>query len=216
MINIHKKATVFLALLITALIITAGVVAAQANPGSYWPDYMHDGTYKYEQGDDDVVASVNGIDVFMGTIRKATSFLCSTSPEISEDAAIKQVMTELFKRRALLAEANRLGIDGTEEGYAQYDEIKKSYNDDQEFRGTVQEQIDLLGISEDEYWENALEGYIKTSTIVKLWNYHVSEIGMQNASYEEQWQIRNQYSDELLKKADIVWMNAELESIYNN
>jgi hypothetical protein len=214
--NIHKKFTVLLAFVITALIITAGIIAAQANPGSYWPDYMHDGTYKYEQGDDDVVASVNGIDVFMGTIRKATSFLCSTSPEISEDAAIKQVMTELFKRRALLAEANRLGIDGTEEGYAQYDEIKKSYNDDQEFRGTVQEQIDILGMSEDEYWKNALEGYIEAAKVVKLWNYHISEIGMQNASYEEQWQVRNQYSDELLKKADIVWINTELESIYKS
>ena len=216
MLNINKKVTIFLALIITAMIITAGVISTQANPSSYWPDYMHDDTYKYEQEDDDVAAIVDGLNVYMNTIRRGAAFLCDSSPEISEEAAFKQVMIELFKRRVLLAEANRLGIDGTEEGYAQYDEIRKSYNEDPELKGIVQEQIDILGVSEDEYWENALEGYIKSSTIVKLWNYHVSEMGMQNASYEEQWQIRYQYSDELLKKADIVWMNKELESIYYN
>jgi antitoxin component HigA of HigAB toxin-antitoxin module len=123
-------------------------------------------------------------------------------------------MTEIFKRKALLAEAARQGIDGTEEGYVQYDEIRKAYDEDPEFKKTVQELINILGMSDDAYWQKALAGYIESSTIVKLWESHINNIGLQDATYDEQWQIKNQYSDELLNKATIIWMDTELEAIY--
>jgi hypothetical protein len=178
-----------------------------------FPSSSLENLYKHQQGDDEVVAIVQGFEVTMRPIRLGSSFARSMSPELSENESLKQVMTEIFKRKALLAEAERLGIDATEEGYAEYMHSKAAYEDPE--RGEpIREHIQALGMSDDEYWEQALLGFIEAATIVKLWNMHIEEIGLGKATYEEQWQARNRYAAELLENATIIWKDPVLESVY--
>ncbi|MBA7465703.1 hypothetical protein ES708_18742 [subsurface metagenome] len=169
--------------------------------------------YMHQQGDDKVIAVVQGMEVTMRPIRIGSSFARSMFPELSENESLKQVMTELFKRKALLAEAKRLGIDATEEGYAEYMNSKTAYEDPQR-GGPIRDHIKTLGMSDDEYWKKALPGYIEAATIVKLWNMHIEDIGLEEATYEEQWQAKNRYAAELLANARIIWKAPALEAIY--
>lgn len=204
--NFHKKSLVIISLVVIA-ILSIGVVAIAS------PLFSSDNLYKHQQGDDEVVAIVQGIEVTMRPIRIGASFARSVSPELSENESLKQVMTELFTRRALLAEAKRLGIDATEEGHAEYMNSRAAYEDPKRAE-PIREYIKTLGMTDDEYWEKALPGYIEAATIVKLWNMHIEEIGLGNATYEEQWQARNRYAAELLENATIIWKDPVLESVY--
>lgn len=104
--------------------------------------------------DDRVIATVEGIPVTLSPIRTGSSLVRSMSPQISEADSVRLIMTEIFGRKALLAEAVRLGLDGTAEGYAQYEKSRALLNDP-EGRPVTLQRIRELGMTDEQYWSEA-------------------------------------------------------------
>ena len=205
--RLRMKSIVVILLLAIVALITGGVILAASS-------FLSD-LYKHESSDDDIIAIVQGFDVTRRPIRIGSEFLRSMSSELSQDESIQIVLNEIFTRKVLLAEAARLGIDATNEGYRDFLDAKTAFADPI-LGEPIREHIRMLGMTAEDYWNQTLPGYIEAATIVKLKNLHLQEVGLSEASYQQQWEEQNRYAANLLQNATIVWKDLSMKTVYES
>lgn len=166
-----------------------------------------------QAGDSEIVAKVDGIPVTMGSVRIATESAMNNDTKVTNKNALKMALNAIFETKAAIAEAQRLGINASSEGYAMYMEAK-SLCEDPEIGEPCRQFIEDRGYSQEEFWENALPLYIEEASIAKLSWIVVENSGLGNASYEEQGRAWAQYKVELRNNAQIEWQNQMLRYMY--
>jgi hypothetical protein len=82
------------------------------------------------------------------------------------------------------------------------------------------EGIKALGIPEEEYWENALEGLVQDISTNNMWQAVFAENGLPSpglssvARNEELSDFKSSYAKVLREKADIQWKDQELQDAF--
>lgn len=148
-----------LALLIVASATLAGVIIAQND------DYAD--IYRLHDGDGDIVAIVNGLEVTRGDLRTMPSVMMRNAPDLSEDEAIRRSIYTQIDHFVIQSEVRRRGmlpsLSETEEFMAPHRESCSGPHG-----ADCRELISALGYEYDEFWKVALPGYQKDLGQIRL------------------------------------------------
>ena len=164
-----------------------------------------------QSGDDEVVATVDGVAISRRAIRQAAVMVEVNQPEVLPTERNK-VALELVARSVVQnGEALRRGLtvsrEEAEEFTAKQREMLKHVTDKASLEA-VAELIKASGLTEDEYWRQQVDVYAKAIRISKLRQQVMAELP--GASPEEQERHYQTFVDNLLAKATIDYKDPTL------
>jgi hypothetical protein len=194
---------------ITVIAVAVGTITAQT--GSKLSDALEP-----IEGDATVVATVQGLEVTRGDVRRAGVFWMMTDGSMTSDSAVEKSIVAVIDEFITEAEINRRGLTPTSEGVEGYMSRHRDVclgENGAECRAAVER----LGFdpNSDGYWANiALPEYGKALGEIKLFRAVIVERDMADASQEDLVALQNALPGELRKKATIVWHDEDLEETY--
>jgi hypothetical protein len=169
-----------------------------------------------KEGDEEVVATVQGTDVTRGDIRRWAEFWMMTDDALSRDDATHKSIVSVIDRFISDAEVERRELTATRE---QAKEYMRPHREAclGEHGAECREALERLGFdsNSDEYWENiALPEYGKALGEIRLRHAMIKEKGLEDANNDEIIAARQDWPDELREDAVVVWHDEGLERQY--
>lgn len=198
-----------LPLAVVALVVASGVAAGViAGRGKL------DGVFKEQPNDSDVVATVNGVQVLRRQVRLTMDVTSIGASDLSPDDVAVKAIVSAVGQALQYAEALRRGLEAPiEDAQAYIASLREQCYGPQ--GQECRDGIKQLGVPEEEYWENALEGSVRNLSVANLWRQVFAENGLTNAPNDELLAFKASYLASLHESANIQWQDPTLESIYN-
>ena len=206
------RKTTIIALLVTVSVVSAGIIVGSimAQGGTNLKEALDP-----KDGDAEVVATVQGLDVKRGDIRRGADFWITMDPTTTEEAAINKSIVVVIDRFIAEAEVKRRELTPTAE------EVKEYMSPHRETCLASAECVEIiegLGFDpdDDEYWEDiGLPQYGRSLGEIKLFRAVVEEKGLTDADNDTLAALRSTMISELRDGATIVWHDEDLKEAYN-
>ena len=206
------RKTTIIALLVTVSVVSAGIIVGSimAQGGTNLKEALDP-----KDGDTEVVATVQGLDVKRGDIRRGADFWITMDPTTTEEAAIHKSIVVVIDGFIAEAEVKRRELTPTDE------EVEEYMSPHRETCLASEECVEIiegLGFDpdDDEYWKNiGLPQYGRSLGEIKLFRAVVEERGLTDADNDTLAALRSTMISELRDGATIVWHDEDLKEAYN-
>lgn len=206
-----RKTTV-ITLLVVVSVVFAGIIVGSilAQGGTNLKDALDP-----KGGDAEVVATVQGLEVKRGDIRRGADFWITMDPSTTQEEAISKSIVVVIDGFVAEAEVDRRELTPTPE------EVKEYMSPHREACLASEECIEIiqgLGFdpNDNDYWEEIrLLEYGKSLGEIKLFRAVIEENGLMDADNETLASLRSSMISDLRGEAKIVWHDADLERAYN-
>ena len=206
-----KRTLAFLGSVVAlALVVGATIVGATlAQPGQYGHIYAQ------AEGDDAVVAVVEGENITRGQVRKPAEFRRSNDSTMTESEAKQITILVLVEDTALWAEAKQRKLVPTDEEVRAYMQPHKEAclgPQGEECRRHIED----MGQTVANYWDTALSVYKKGLAIGNLYAAMYEDVELaEDADIEATIQARERYLRSIRDDAEITWNDNELKELYD-
>jgi hypothetical protein len=168
-----------------------------------------------KDGDAEVVATVQGLDVKRGDIRRGADFWITMDPSTTKDAAINKSIVVVIDGFVAEAEVKRRELTPTPE---EIEEYMRPHRETCLASAECVAFIEGLGFDpdDDEYWEDiGSPEYGRSLGEIKLFRAVIEENGLADADNDTLVALRSTMISELRGEATIVWHDEDLEQAYN-
>lgn len=207
----RRKTAIMFAAMAAIVVIVVGVGTIMAQRGSTLKDALAP-----KEGDATVVATVNGLDVTEGDVRRSVEFWMMIDQSLTREAAVDASIVTVIDDFITEAEVERRGITSTTEEVRTYmTQFKDACQgvDGAECRA----QLESFGFdpSSDAYWEDtALPQYGRALNEIKLFQAFISEQDKSDASNEDLIALRESMVTGLRNSASITWKDDDVKRAY--
>ena len=191
----------------------AVMLAALATAGYIYAQNQGNDNYTEKEGDDRVVAVVNGLDVTYGDVRKSPGYFQAEDTTLTEADAFRSTIVGGIDRFVLLAEINRRGLMPTEEeGLAFMAPHKKACAEQQ----VCQDLIVKWGETFDGHWSRVAPVFREDLGVTRLNAALLSDAGFgaEDGTNLERANALAAAKDKLRADAKIVWKDEDLKRYY--
>lgn len=199
--------TTFVVASLVLAVIVAGTIVAQS--GTNLKDSLAP-----KEGDPNVVATVQGLDVTHGDIRRGGDFWTTVDPTVTKDAAIDKSIVGVIDGFVIEAEVKRRQLTPTlEETKAYMAPHRETCLASDECTGALQR----LGFdpNSDAYWEEVgIPEYGKSLGEIRLFRAIIEDRNMEEADDATLAALRGTMIVELRNNANIEWHDEDLEQTY--
>ena len=213
-VTLTRSRITFIALSLTLLMvaivaIVAGTIVAQGKTS------LKD-ALESKDGDETVVATVDGADVTRGNIRHAVEFKMAIDSSLTSEDARSQIIVQVIDRAIAEAEIDRRQITVADKEAEEYmhrnRDLCRGDNG-----GQCRDAIEQLGfdISDDSYWSAiALPEYKRMIAETKLFHAIIEEKSLQDADNDTLVAMQQALPGILRTDAVIVWHDDDLKQTY--
>ncbi len=163
--------------------------------------------------DIDVVAVVNGTIVFREDIRSPAEFHQTVNPDLTNDDATKLVIVSVIDDVLIDVEVERRGLTPSDAAATTFMEPHKEACLGPNGQG-CRDHITSLGITVEDYWDNALPDYKRDLGSMKLFQDVFDEEAPENATHEQLIDTENAFRGQLRTNATITWNDEDLQRMY--
>lgn len=145
-----------------------------------------------------LIATVNGTPITSNDIEK--NFIRSSKLE-SPPKTKEQIFDRKVKYIVVVQEAKRLNLYPSDEEVKDFlSQLQEQFSNDENLNKPVNEYLNGLGLSEDEYFKEHFEGYREKIAYGNLMKYVTKDIEGTN---DEMNKVFNEYVNDLVNKAEI-------------
>lgn len=202
-LSTRRKLALIGALVVSMVAATVGYIAAQgAN------------IYEEREGDDRIVAIVDGIEVPNRELRRSPEYWQSVQPELTEDEAFLFTIVGDVDRFILLAEVEERGLMPTvAEGEAHMAPHRESCSQVEECENSIRD----MGEDVDEHWVRVAPYFREDLGIARLQKALITEAGFPPGTGvgDERAAALEQAVNGLRADAEIEWRDERLADLYS-
>ena len=171
-----------------------------------------------KEGDNTVIATVNGRDFTTQQLRVGYESLMLMEPDLTEDEAIKATILSRLDAVLLASEAESKGLTTTrDEARALAERNKAVCEEDAEIEAECREYLEKMGLDYDEYWEEMVSVYQENHTALKAMDVlreEYQETAGQDGDGEEGQYLDWRILDSLRAETEIVWHDEDMKALF--
>lgn len=168
------------------------------------------------EGDDRLLATVNGHDFTAGELRVGYEHQMVVEPGLTEDEAIKTVILHRFDDIMLASEAESRGLTTSEdEARELMRRTKDLCESDENFEAECRDTLRRMGLDYDDYWEQGIPVFQRNHTALKAMSAIRSEYLENNDTDAEGERLDWLVLQEVRETADIFWHDNDIETLYD-
>jgi hypothetical protein len=196
--------------------VLAVMLAAIATAGYIYAQNQERGDiYTDQEGDERVVAVVNGINVGYGDVRKSPGYWQDAEPGLTEEDSFRRTIVGSIDRFVLLSEIEKRGLMPTEEEGLPYMTTHKGACEQQ------QHCLDLIaqwGETFEEHWARVAPSFRENLGVTRLNEALLSDggLGPRDGASDERADALTEAIDQLRSDAKIEWKDDVLERYYKD
>ena len=210
--TLTPKTTLVTGFVLAAMVlaaIVAGTIAAKRG------DNLKD-TLAPKEGDAEVVATVQGLDVTRGDIRRGGDFWTTVDPTMTKDAAIDKSIVVVIDGFVAEAEIKRRELTPTRE---ETEEYMRPHREACLASDECISLVEGLGFdpNSDAYWQDVgIPEYGKSLGEIRLFRAIIEDRNMEEVDNETLAALRGTMIAELRSSANIEWHDEGLEGAYQD
>ena len=207
----RRSSKFFLAAIIAIVFVVVAVGTIMAQRDSTLKDALAE-----QEGDATVVATVNGLNVTKGDIRRYAEFWMNVDATLTRDAAVDKSIITVIDDFITESEVVRRGIAPTSEEISTYmAQFKEACQGDD--GAECRTALESFGFdpSSDAYWnDSARPQYGKALNEIKLFRAVVVDAQMEDASNDDLIALRETTVKGLRESATITWHDESVRDVY--
>ena len=192
----------------------AVMLAALATAGYNYAQNQFSDNYTEKEGDDRVVATVNGLDVTYGDVRKSPGYFQAEDASLTEEEAFRRTIVGGIDRFVLLSEINERGLMPTEEeGLAFMAPHKEACAEQQ----VCQDLITKWGETFDDHWSRVAPVFREDLGVTRLNAALLLDAGFgpEDGTNLERADALAAAIDQLRSDSEIEWKDEDLRRYYD-
>ena len=170
---------------------------------------------KDHEGDDKVLATVNGHDFTAQQLRRGYESYMIVETHLSVEEAIRETILFWFDEVLLISEAKARGLAVTkEEAQALADRNRAGCEQDEETEAVCRENLEAMGFDYDDYWKQVVSSIQKNYTALKAMDALREEYLAREASDAEGEILDWLAIHEVRENADVEWFDGDVEALF--
>ena len=169
-----------------------------------------------QEGDDTVIATVNGLDFTTYHLRVGYESHMVSEPALTRDEAIKAVILSEFDDMLLTSVAESKGITTTtEEATNLVSQTQATCESSESIKSECKEVLSSMGLDYDEYWSSAVSVYQEQHTILKAMSTLRGEYVEENSPAAEGEDLDWLAIQDVRGNANVVWNDDSIKALFD-